>query len=192
MDSAGRNPPPLVGAPFIGFMLGCILFGCTLLQAYQYFMSYTHDTWFRKGVIIVVCLLDTLGLTFSAIMIYLSILDPLHHPEMDLLCFKSRGVVRFLVLFFIGTGVLTAITATSTIIVYLTKPSSVLYLAIEFSRPRLFANSILAMFNSKARLRKRMQATSELKIPSILLFGDGPESSTTNRSPVVEDTPDAV
>jgi len=269
-------------------------------------MNYMHDTRSRKVVITVVCFLDSLHLVFSAIMIYLSMMDPLNHPAPNLvwtlkgmatskgllivvvqsyylriiwtfagnstvnstitsvirtMClllfsyavavlvafltylegiesfsdfsknfqrmiyvgfgstaiidsiiavvlsyllfktsppnhqrFKSRGVVRFLVLFFIGTGVLTAIAAIATITVYVTKPSTVLYLAIEFSCPRLYANSILAMFNSKARLRQRMQATTELKISSMLLFGDGPDSSSTEGSPGIEleGAPDAV
>jgi hypothetical protein len=37
-----------------------------------------------------------------------------------------------------------------------------------------------------------MQATSELKIPSMYIFGDGPDSSTTEESPVAEGAPDAV
>ncbi|KAF5329304.1 hypothetical protein D9619_009256 [Psilocybe cf. subviscida] len=91
--------------------------------------------------------------------------------------FKSRGVVSFLVIFFIGTGVLTGITTISSMIVCAKKSPSGLYLAVEFSRPR---------FNSKARLRQRMEATSELKMSSVLLFGDGPEGSNTDRSVAVE------
>ncbi|KAF5328059.1 hypothetical protein D9619_013655 [Psilocybe cf. subviscida] len=193
MNSASADLPPLAGAPFIGFMVGCILFGCTLLQAYQYFMNYVHDSLYRKVFIVFVCSLDTLDLIFSAIMIYLSMLDPLNHPAPDLLWLKSRGVVRFLVLFFFGTGVLTAIAAIATITAYVRKPSSVTYLAIEFARPRLYANSILAMFNSKARLRHRMQVTSELEISSKVLFGDvAAEDATTERSPADEDITDGA
>lgn len=47
--------------------------------------------------------------------------------------------------------------------------------------------------NSKDRLRQQMDATSELKIPSILFFGDGPAGSTTDSSgAVVEGTPHAM
>ncbi|KAF8964386.1 hypothetical protein BDZ97DRAFT_904463 [Flammula alnicola] len=84
---------------------------------------------------------------------------------------KSRSVVRFLVMFFIGTGLLTAMAAIATI-AYVSRPSTVLYLGIEFSVPRLYANSILAMFNSKERLLKKMQATTELQLSSKLLFDD--------------------
>ncbi|KAF5321351.1 hypothetical protein D9619_000018 [Psilocybe cf. subviscida] len=300
MDPSSGDLPSLTGAPIIGFMVGCILFGCTLLQAYQYFMNYVQDSKFRKVFIISVCFLDTLHLVFSAIMIYRSIVDPLHHPAPDLvwtlkgmvttqallivivqmyylriiwtfvdinstinptitsvirkfclfissyalaalvafisyvegvhsfsdfskavqrmlyigvgstavidtinaavLChllfkaipqnhqrLKSRGVIRLLILFFFGTGVLTAIAAIATIIAYFTRPFSVLYLAIEFTRSRLYANSILAMFNSKAALRQRMQVTSELKISSTLIFGDNAdEAPPAEGSPVTE------
>ncbi|KAF5329303.1 hypothetical protein D9619_009255 [Psilocybe cf. subviscida] len=105
---------------------------------------------------------------------------------------KSQGVVRFLVVFFIGTGVLTTIADIASMIVCVKGPSSGHYLAIEFCRPRLLANSILVIFNSKARLRQRMEATSELKIPSELLFGDAPEGSTTDRPVAVEGAPHAT
>ncbi|KAF5329301.1 hypothetical protein D9619_009259 [Psilocybe cf. subviscida] len=72
-------------------------------------------------------------------------------------------------------------------------PSSGLYLAIEFSRPRLLSNSILAMFNSKERLRRQMEATAELKMPSELLFGDGPvEGSNVDGSVTIESASDAA
>ncbi|KAF5313942.1 hypothetical protein D9619_013108 [Psilocybe cf. subviscida] len=344
MDTAMENSPSLAGAPFLGFTVGCILFGCTLLQAYQYFMSYMHDNRSRKLVvcypfqdsimhgwrltgnnaILLISLLqsedisglvkslrtfvvlhniidmlhsflDASHLVLSTIMIYLSISAPKNHADPGLLwtlkarsgkqrvqhsltilvlgngnlqghshslsakllsthhmdpgefdrkprdlpdnedvmpgtfvagigyshikeantisdfsasfqrmvyvaCasqamidtsiavllsyliiktspprnqrLRTRGVVHFFVLFFVGTGVLTAICAVAVMTVIVTNPSTVLYLTIEFSFTRLYANSILAMFNSKARLRQQMEATSELKLSSRLIFGD--------------------
>ncbi|KAF9482846.1 hypothetical protein BDN70DRAFT_874430 [Pholiota conissans] len=99
---------------------------------------------------------------------------------------RTRNVITFLVLFFVGTGLLTAIMAITTIAVYATRPSTVLYLAIEFAVPRLYANSILAMFNSKARLRKRMEVTTELKLSSMLLFDDLPSGSDSDSPPSPE------
>ncbi|KJA16247.1 hypothetical protein HYPSUDRAFT_91423 [Hypholoma sublateritium FD-334 SS-4] len=282
------------GPLFLGFMVGSILFGVALLQAYQYFMNYTRDSKRRKIVVVAAVALDTIHLGFSAVMMYLSLsspvglLDnshlwtlkgfatiklfliilvqsyylsiiwqfassfPLHrilskaiktisiilflyaigmgivfltYLERDKRFFdfskpfqtvifiafgstavidsaiagtlsflllktdpgrhtKSRGVIKFLVLFFIGTGLLTAIMAVTTISVYAARPSTALYLSIEFAVPRLYVNSILAMFNSKAGLQKRMNATSELKLSSLLLFDDLGESS-----PIEENKP---
>ncbi|KAF8970832.1 hypothetical protein BDZ97DRAFT_1788921 [Flammula alnicola] len=276
------TPPQVLGAPFLGFMLGSILFGVALLQTYQYFLHYVQDSRWRKTLIAVICGLDSTHLVFSAIMMYSSFSSPsgfsndnylwtlkgfatskallivlvqgyyllviwrfarnitldrvvskviqflsvlvflyatgvaiafLTYLEqvksfysfsvsfqnmifigfgstvlidctiaatMSFLLFKtssgnskkSRSVIRFLVMFFIGTGLLTAIAAIATIAVYVSRPSTVLYLGIEFSVPRLYANSILVMFNSKERLRKKMQATTELQLSSKLLFED--------------------
>ncbi|PPQ75392.1 LOW QUALITY PROTEIN: hypothetical protein CVT26_015475 [Gymnopilus dilepis] len=65
---------------------------------------------------------------------------------------------------------------------YVSNPSSVLYLAIEFSAPRLYANSILALFNSKSRLKERMDASTDLQIPSIWIFGDESPLPSNNQS----------
>ncbi|KAF8182699.1 hypothetical protein BJ912DRAFT_1061576 [Pholiota molesta] len=302
-----------IGALFLGFSVGAILFGAALLQTYQYFMTYTRDSKHRKIMIVAVLILDTLHLIFSAIMMYMSILKPLSFMDDSLLWTlkgfatikallivlvqrqvsllsiyrffvyrissyylsiiwqfarsiplsifmsnviqgvsvvlfiyaigtgiaflvyleqdgrffnfsdtfqtmiyvafgstavidstiagtlsfllwntspggraKSRNVIKFLVLFFIGTGLLTAIMAITTIAVYATRPSTVLYLSIEFAVPRLYANSILAMFNSKARLQKRMQATTELRLSSMLLFHNTAESDLASPEPEEE------
>ncbi|KAF8175554.1 hypothetical protein BJ912DRAFT_32705 [Pholiota molesta] len=285
-----------IGALFLGFSVGAILFGAALLQTYQYFMTYTRDSKHRKIMIVAVLILDTLHLVFSAIMMYMSIQRPLSFMDDSLLWTlkgfatikallivlvqsyylsiiwqfarsiplsifmsnviqgvsivlfiyaiatgiaflvyleqdgrffnfsntfqtmiyvafgstavidstiagtlsfllwntspggraKSRNVIKFLVLFFIGTGLLTAIMAITTIAVYATRPSTVLYLAIEFAVPRLYANSILAMFNSKARLQKRMQATTELRLSSMLLFHNTAESDLASPEPEEE------
>ncbi|KDR78663.1 hypothetical protein GALMADRAFT_244138 [Galerina marginata CBS 339.88] len=84
---------------------------------------------------------------------------------------RSVSVVRYLVLYFVGMGVLTALTAIIKVILYALKPSSVIYLAIDFSVPSLYANSILALFNAKSRLKKKIDASVGPQISSAL-FGD--------------------
>jgi len=86
---------------------------------------------------------------------------------------QTGNVLNELVLFFIGTASITALCAVLVITIYIIRPSTVLYLAVEFSVPRLYANAILIMFNSKAGLRKKMNETPELRIPSEVIFGDG-------------------
>ncbi|KAF8872667.1 hypothetical protein CPB84DRAFT_1799046, partial [Gymnopilus junonius] len=86
---------------------------------------------------------------------------------------RGRHTVNFLIIF-LATGLLTAVTAVLSVAMYVANPSSVVYLAIEFSAPRLYANSILALFNSKSRLKVKMdsESTTNIHIPSIWIFGD--------------------
>ncbi|KAF8803282.1 hypothetical protein BYT27DRAFT_7195886 [Phlegmacium glaucopus] len=90
---------------------------------------------------------------------------------------RSIDLIRFLVLYFVGTGFLTAIAAVLAMSLYIAKPSTLLYLTVEFSIIRLYVNAILALFNSKDRLQKRMDESIELRIPSLLLFGDGVQAT---------------
>ncbi|KDR71924.1 hypothetical protein GALMADRAFT_253713 [Galerina marginata CBS 339.88] len=85
---------------------------------------------------------------------------------------RSGKVVNHLVLFFVGTGMLTVVPKILIIALYALYPSSVLYFAVEFSIPSLYTNSILGLFNSKSRLQRKMDASEELRVPSALIFGD--------------------
>jgi len=76
------------------------------------------------------------------------------------------------VFFFVGTGLLTAVASVLTMILYVRHPTTVFYLASVFPMPRLYANSILAMFNAKSRLKKNMEGSQELRISSFIFFGD--------------------
>ncbi|KAF8970834.1 hypothetical protein BDZ97DRAFT_1788953 [Flammula alnicola] len=94
----------------------------------------------------------------------------------------STNVINYLVTFFVATGFLTAVAAVLTIVLYIVRPSTVLYLTVEFSVPKLYANSILAMFNAKSRMQKHMNTTEELKVPSVLFFGDAPAGNEEDGS----------
>ncbi|KAF8970833.1 hypothetical protein BDZ97DRAFT_1788948 [Flammula alnicola] len=59
-----------LGPPLLGLVVGLVLFGVTLLQAYQYFLNYTHDLKIRKLTIAVVCCLDSLHSVFAVAMVY--------------------------------------------------------------------------------------------------------------------------
>ncbi|KDR71922.1 hypothetical protein GALMADRAFT_229418 [Galerina marginata CBS 339.88] len=279
--------------PFLGFLAGSVLFGVTLLQAYQYFWNYGQDSKGRK--VTVSRLLDCLHFAFSSVLMYGSLTSAARYTnETVIWCapamavaktlllifvqsyylyliwilaenilikrglsraiksfsiitflyaigallgfsvspflgqvvnifsfslsfekmlyvafgstaaidcgiaavisvvlynsssasasFKGRGggIVHDLILFFIGTGVLTAISAIITITLYASNPSSVLYLALEFSVPRIYANSLLALFNAKTRLKEKMDPSVDLRVSSFLIFGEAPASITPN------------
>ncbi|KAH9476843.1 hypothetical protein JR316_0010759 [Psilocybe cubensis] len=55
---------------------------------------------------------------------------------------------------------------------FVAQPDTLLYLGMEFSVTRLYANSVLAMFNARRRNNERMNKTIELKFPSAVLFGE--------------------
>ncbi|KAF8158554.1 hypothetical protein B0H34DRAFT_709352, partial [Crassisporium funariophilum] len=277
-----------LGAAFLGFTAGSILFGITILQASQYFTAYGNDSRPRKQFISLICLLDAVHLSLSTFMMYSMLLnsigDPTSGPQviwsfkaletvqtmmillvqcfylyqiwklagnfffmdrnlsrlvkisvclvllyiialttvflaymensktilnfswpfqpivylgkasvasidctiaviMSVILFKSGtkskrsgDVIRSLVLYFVGTGVLTAIAAIVALALYIFRPDTLLYLSIDLIIIRLYANSVLALFNAKTRLRDKMNATLELNIPSALLFGEPAEA----------------
>jgi hypothetical protein len=92
---------------------------------------------------------------------------------------RTESVVETLIQYFIGTGLLTSFSAIVCIILYVVQPSTLLYLGMEFSVTRLYANSILAMFNARRQLRDKLAEPLELELPSNILFKE-PESITQN------------
>ncbi|KDR71921.1 hypothetical protein GALMADRAFT_143678 [Galerina marginata CBS 339.88] len=276
-----------IRAPLFGFVIKSVLFGMTILQAYQYFMNYVNDSRTRKLTIVAVCSLECIHFAFSSKMMYSSLLPSSKDASTNIVwCMKvlttvktmlmllvqsfylylvwiladnmtlkrelvrllrsisvltffftvgvgvaflayleqtgnifnfsmafehviyisvgsaaavdcvisaimsfvlfnaasrtggkrSGNVVNDLVLFFVGTGMLNAISKILIIALYASNPSSVLYLAVQFSIPSLYANSILALFNAKSRLKEKMDASVELRVSSALFFGDALEA----------------
>ncbi|KAF8152598.1 hypothetical protein B0H34DRAFT_122446 [Crassisporium funariophilum] len=266
-----------LGAAFLGFTAGSILFGITILQAFQYFTTYVGDSRSRKQFVALICFLDTLHSSISTYMMYTMLVNPTGDPTSGfavvwsfkavgtiqtvvvilvqsfylyqiwrltgnfiinrnfsrfvkvsvwtVFCYaiamgavflvhlekvktilsfgggfqniiylglgstafvdcgiaiimsstlymsgtktkRSEDIIKTLILYFVGTGVLTAIAAIIALILYTVRPNTLLYLSVEFSIIRLYANSILAL------LREKMNATVELRMPSALLFGE--------------------
>ncbi|PPQ82286.1 hypothetical protein CVT25_008436 [Psilocybe cyanescens] len=62
---------------------------------------------------------------------------------------------------------------------FVAQPDTLLYLGMEFSVTRLYANSVLAMFNARRRNNERMNQTIELKFPSGVMFGEPGSMSQT-------------
>ncbi|CAA7262239.1 unnamed protein product [Cyclocybe aegerita] len=85
---------------------------------------------------------------------------------------RSETVLESLIQYFIGTGLLTSFAAIMVIVLYIARPRTLLYLGMEFSVTRLYANSILAMFNARQRLRGRFDESIEIKLPSNVFFGE--------------------
>ncbi|PPQ92814.1 hypothetical protein CVT25_004072 [Psilocybe cyanescens] len=81
-----------------------------------------------------------------------------------------RGIhtVHQLVLFFIATGMLTAVCAVIRLALFASDPSSTMYLALHFAVPRLYVNSILAFHGPELDLNSPDHLTTiigEISIP---------------------------
>jgi hypothetical protein len=85
---------------------------------------------------------------------------------------RSETVLESLIQYFIGSGLTTSFAAILIIILYVARPNTLLYLGMELSVTRLYANSVLAMFNARHQLRERLDESIELKLPSNVFFGE--------------------
>lgn len=85
---------------------------------------------------------------------------------------KSNAIVVTLIQYIVGTGLLTSFGALLIIILYIAYPDSLLYLGIEYSMTRLYAISVLALYNSQARLREKLNDTVPLHGASMLYFAE--------------------
>ncbi|KAF9474515.1 hypothetical protein BDN70DRAFT_884733 [Pholiota conissans] len=94
---------------------------------------------------------------------------------------KSETVLETLIQYFIGSGLLTSFAAILCIVLYVAQPDTLLYLGMEFSVTRLYANSLLAISNGRGRLRERLDETIELRLPSGMFFGEPDSASLIGR-----------
>jgi len=85
---------------------------------------------------------------------------------------RTESVVETLIQYFVATGLMTSFAAIMCISLYVAQPATLLYFGLEFSMTRLYANSILAMFNARKQLRQRLEESVELKLPTNILFGE--------------------
>ncbi|CAA7263869.1 unnamed protein product [Cyclocybe aegerita] len=297
-----------LGAPFIGYAVGAVLFGITVLQVYQYFTNYAKDSRLRKCFITLVCILDLSSMIIGTKMLYtimitygsesssvgendrvvrsawsfsfymyqiwsvpeslfesdirapgeghssmhdclrdryvvdssteynrrvelsfdifgligagtvfLTNVEQVHSvhtftpAQMNVFYFtlsttafidttlgttmasvlyhgrpenrRLLDIVKFLVVFFVGTGLLTGIAHVIILALYTILPEALLYMSVQLSVTRLYANSILALFNAKKGLNEKLEDPTDLDLPaSALLFGEnggGPPSSST-------------
>lgn len=93
---------------------------------------------------------------------------------------RTESVVETLIQYFIGTGLLTSFSAILCIALYVAQPSTLLYFGMEFSMTRLYANSMLAMFNARKQLREKLEEPLELKLPTNILFGEPADSQNVH------------
>ncbi|KAF8970628.1 hypothetical protein BDZ97DRAFT_1790195 [Flammula alnicola] len=63
---------------------------------------------------------------------------------------KSETVLESLIQYFIGSGLMTSLAAILCIILYVAQPNTLLYLGMELSVTRLYANSLLAMYDNSS------------------------------------------
>ncbi|CAA7269418.1 unnamed protein product [Cyclocybe aegerita] len=275
-----------LGGLFLGYIVGTVLFGITILQVYQYFTNYLKESRLRKLFVIFIFSLDLSHMVIGSKMLYVMMISYGYLPNPDdnvitlfkafstvqaamvmsvqgfytyqiwrlsnnlylnrvfahfvktviaftIICgigvgtafnlFENREQVRslhnftpseknviflglattafidsilgvtmavvlyqsrpdsrrlvdiigFLVLFFVGTGLLTAITPLLLLVLYALNPDSMLYISVEFSITRLYANSILALFNAKKKFHKKLETPADLELPASALLFDG-------------------
>ncbi|KAF8994874.1 hypothetical protein BDQ17DRAFT_1545382 [Cyathus striatus] len=72
------------------------------------------------------------------------------------------GVLQYLIQYCVATGLVTSLASLSYLVLYVAFPNTVLYLITEFSITRLYANSMLALFNSRHRLREKLEVDAEV------------------------------
>ncbi|TFK32884.1 hypothetical protein BDQ12DRAFT_728293 [Crucibulum laeve] len=70
-----------IGVVFFGFTASVVLYGITVLQAYQYFMNSPNDSKKQKASAIGVCMLDTIHVAFSIRMMYSFLIQHSMDPE---------------------------------------------------------------------------------------------------------------
>ncbi|KAF5329826.1 hypothetical protein D9619_009059 [Psilocybe cf. subviscida] len=83
---------------------------------------------------------------------------------------KSESVLESLIQYFIGSGLLTSFASILCIVLYIAQPDTLLYLGMEFSVTRLYANSLLAISNGRSNLRKKLDEDMSLRIPCGVFF----------------------
>ncbi|KAH6912176.1 hypothetical protein BKA70DRAFT_1422895 [Coprinopsis sp. MPI-PUGE-AT-0042] len=83
---------------------------------------------------------------------------------------RSSAIVVTLIQYIVGTGLLTSLGALMIMVLYIAWPGSLLYLGVEYSMTRLYAISVLALYNSQARLREKFNETRPLDGASMLYF----------------------
>ncbi|KAG2005549.1 hypothetical protein CC2G_001945 [Coprinopsis cinerea AmutBmut pab1-1] len=85
---------------------------------------------------------------------------------------RSSQIIVTLIQYIVGTGLLTSLGALLIMVLYIAWPNSLLYLGIEYSMTRLYAISVLALYNSQARLRDKLNQTRDLNGASMLYFAE--------------------
>ncbi|KDR65876.1 hypothetical protein GALMADRAFT_148360 [Galerina marginata CBS 339.88] len=85
---------------------------------------------------------------------------------------RTHQIIMHLIFQLIGAGMLTAASCLAIMGLYWSNPSSMVYLTVTFFSPRLYSNSILALFNAKARLNRKLNAYPELRSYSTIFFGE--------------------
>ncbi|XP_006455891.1 hypothetical protein AGABI2DRAFT_121806 [Agaricus bisporus var. bisporus H97] len=95
--------------PFVGFVIGTALFGVTILQSYQYFKNYSHDSIWIKLQVSIICLLDSLHLVFSSKLMYrffISNFGSVVDSTRNVWSFKAIGITQSILIVCVQTLVL--------------------------------------------------------------------------------------
>jgi hypothetical protein len=91
----------------------------------------------------------------------------------------SDGLLRWLVIYTLSTGLVTSVFTVAYMITYLTMPTNMVYIAIYLVHCKIYANSMLASLNGRKSLRSRVNVDlssgrhgSQVQLNTIATFGN--------------------
>ncbi|TFK45967.1 hypothetical protein OE88DRAFT_1739772 [Heliocybe sulcata] len=129
--------------PLIAFAFSIrYIYKCYVLPGWQYT---TVDTWALTAFAATRVVADVL---IAIIMCYL-----LYNSRGGVFP-KTRSIIGHLINWTICTGVLTSIVAGAYMLTYLAMPLNMIYIAIYFTHSKVYINSMLAVLNSRNKLRQ--------------------------------------
>ncbi|KAK7677708.1 hypothetical protein QCA50_019260 [Cerrena zonata] len=105
----------------------------------------------KANVLSTLCLVIVLDITVASTMVYY-----LNRGRSAMR--RTRGVVTWLVMYYVNTGVIMAALAVAILIAYLAVPGSLLYAGFINIYAKVMANSIFGALNSRQVLRAKMAA----------------------------------
>ncbi|KXN92913.1 hypothetical protein AN958_08169 [Leucoagaricus sp. SymC.cos] len=189
-----------LGAAFFTFVCGCILYGMTLSQVYQYFRMYSEDGQVLKATVSAASFLP-LALHLTGRTGCLAHVVPRQRAEF-LLDFASGAKWVLYFAFSITCVVDIGITIGMCVLLHKSKikikgvriqasnvviskiiiffissglltsalPDVLLFIGATFSTSKLYANSVLAMLNGRRHLRSEFSKTHDIELTSSVQF----------------------
>ncbi|KAI0086492.1 hypothetical protein BDY19DRAFT_346425 [Irpex rosettiformis] len=83
----------------------------------------------------------------------------------------TRDVTRSIVVYTVSRGIITAVTALAELMMLVLAPKDLWFIAIEFIIPGLYANSFFSALNTRRRIRKHLENSSNATPPMAIPLG---------------------
>ncbi|KAK0471868.1 hypothetical protein IW261DRAFT_1571542 [Armillaria novae-zelandiae] len=156
MNSLSSTAAPSIGetlgALYIGSIIAAMLFGITNLQSVMYYKRYPKDWWLYRCSVALLWVLDTLHVILSTHTLYFYLIEmfgDLSGALVHDVC--SAFFILNLMRLVLVSGLATSTCSLLTLISYIAWPESLIFLGIVFILPKLYINSLLAMFNHRPK-----------------------------------------